>query len=98
MTQPIHPMLERVARALCKANGADPDADAAGLPRDNPYHSPEWRYYIPDARAAVHALMEPDERQIDAIGEAASQHVYGYGGSTDIYLAGLRPLVEGEGE
>ena len=43
MTQPIHPVLERVARALCKLNVGDE-------------HS--WNLWVDDARAAIQALRE----------------------------------------
>lgn len=82
MTQPIHPMLFAMAERM---------AVQANVPADI-----GWRMYVGLARAAIQALMEPDEGKINAIGEAASRHVYGLSGSTEIYLAGLRPLVEGE--
>lgn len=51
MTQPIHPMLERVARAIAGHVDGDPD---------------EWAWHVGDARAAIQALLEPDEGMLEA--------------------------------
>lgn len=53
----ITPELEAMARAICAAAGRDPD-----LCRDAPI--PEWRSYVPHARAALLSLMEPSEAML----------------------------------
>ena len=42
-------MVERVARALCREGGFDPDEM---MPNDGP----RWRYYVPAAQAALRAV------------------------------------------
>lgn len=65
-------MIERVARALCKSAGNDPDALEPG---NDPYHDNTsvidgrkrngdpahflWRQYVGNARAAIEAIREP---------------------------------------
>lgn len=57
MTNPQHEALvEAVARAICSANGADPDRDTTGADASDKNFSPEWLYYMPDAEAAIAAL------------------------------------------
>jgi len=58
-------MIEQVARAICKTHGAfDPDTLANGVAG--------WKYYVPEARAAIAAMREPtDEIKRDA---GQSQH------------------------
>jgi hypothetical protein len=64
-------MIERVARAICRANGRDPDrlepGDAPGidgqLPNGDPAHF-VWKHYMDEARAAIEALREPTDDMI----------------------------------
>lgn len=51
-------MIERVARAICTANGGDPDSDD--------HRQPTWRDYVPEARAAIEAMREPSRVMIKA--------------------------------
>jgi hypothetical protein len=100
MIQPIHPMLERVARAML----AD-DLDRPGVKRDfDSVWEDEAPAWIASARAAIQALLEPDEvrlaagRQVTCDEQASGGVVY----STDaeakaIYRAMLLPLI-GKGE
>lgn len=94
MTQPIHPMLERVARQMYEKS-----------PIASPIGGEQWPWdflvlnnwsivevYRDLARAAIQALMEPDEGMVEA-GIAADSEM-----SVAAYQAMLRPLVEGEGE
>lgn len=53
----VHPMLEKVARVLAKCGGENHDDIAFG--------SPAWHMFVDDARAAVRALMEPDEGMVE---------------------------------
>lgn len=46
-----NPLIERVARAICEANGADPDSDD--------YRQADWRDYQDEARAAIEAMHSP---------------------------------------
>jgi hypothetical protein len=50
--------LERIARAICKANNMDPDAQFG--------RSPRWNVYVVDARAAVEAMMTPSDAVLKA--------------------------------
>lgn len=52
------PGLERVARALCELDANPPDATMGGKPL--------WQDYLPEARAAIMALREPDRTMIGA--------------------------------
>lgn len=86
MTQPIHPMLERVATAL----------NDELMRRAN--HVLESGLSHALARAAVQALMEPDEGMVEVGGDALWE---GDGDGTrntvvNVFQAMLRPLVEGE--
>lgn len=65
------------------------------------------RLWLEKARAAVQALMEPDEGQMDEgydatrLADGTPQFAkagFCIGHSRTIYQAMLRPLVEGEGE
>lgn len=44
-------LVEKVARAMCVANHGDPDED---MPNDGP----RWKYWVPNARAAIAAVAE----------------------------------------
>jgi hypothetical protein len=44
-------LIERVARAICKVNGNDPDQ--LWNPQDP---KPSWMLYVEDANAAIHAM------------------------------------------
>lgn len=88
MTQPIHPMLERVARAIEKA-----DVDSVGW---------EPHIYLPMARAAIQALLEPDEGQhakgaemMRAFAMMNPAHQVGASASL-VYRAMLKPLLGDE--
>lgn len=65
-------MIERVARALCAADGKDPDADWRRSDDNGPIldvidDDPEnWRFYVKTARAAIEAmLLHAKENNID---------------------------------
>jgi hypothetical protein len=69
----ITPELEAVARAICKANGLDPDADCrydskSGVMLDIHLEQPEnWRDHVTMARAALLAIREPTEGMKDYV-------------------------------
>lgn len=61
-------MVERVARALCIADGKSPNEDRRMTPQGNGVfimadvhieHPEWWRVYVPGARAAILAMREP---------------------------------------
>lgn len=54
------PPLERIARALCIAEGHPPDIRFEGRPM--------WHSYLPAADAALAAIGEPSAAMIDAAG------------------------------
>lgn len=61
-------MIEKAARAMCEAQGIDPDHICIGvgqkMPLGNRY--PAFEYRIPDARAAIAALRQPTPEMIHA--------------------------------
>jgi hypothetical protein len=70
-------MIERVARALCKLHGLDPDEESpsvvvkqmAGYGAVGSFSGPpesHWRAYVPVATAAIEAMREPTEAMINA--------------------------------
>lgn len=69
--------LERVARALCKLDGHPAGATMDGKPL--------WQDYLPEARAALMALREPDATMIDAACHKAAEN--GKVGFADIHRA-----------
>jgi hypothetical protein len=56
-------LIERVSRALCLADGVDPDAEQV-YARD-----PAWKVYKKAARAAVEALREPGKNVIEGLAD-----------------------------
>lgn len=50
-------MIERVARALCVANGEDPDKPSGAF-------GVWWKSYRDEARAAIEAMREPTESMV----------------------------------
>ncbi|WP_260927425.1 hypothetical protein [Novosphingobium sp. 9] len=53
--KPVH---ERAARALCLLDSNPPDATMDGKPL--------WMDYLPEVRAVLQAIREPDEAMIEA--------------------------------
>lgn len=47
-------ILERAARALCRLDGHPEDVKMAGKPM--------WQDYLPEARAVLEAIREPDDK------------------------------------
>jgi hypothetical protein len=80
-------MIERVARAICRANGRDPDrlepGDAPGidgqLPNGDPAHF-VWKHYMDEARAAIEAMRSPTRDVLTAFVDA----------DVDTFVAGVR--------
>jgi hypothetical protein len=62
-------MIERVARALCRADNCDPDHESS-----DPIDAGLWTRYEPDARTAIEAMREPTE----AMWEAGATELYGH--------------------
>lgn len=106
MTQSIHPVLERVAKQIARANG-DEFANAftnksrwvakrgmsGGRYRD--VNEPYQHDYIDMARAAIQALLEPNASMLDAWASAVP-----YWGEEAIrkgHQAMLKPLLGDEG-
>ena len=71
--------IERVARAMCEADGFDPDTDIRQLKSGKILDftingSPErWRLYTNKARAAIKAMRIPSTEAINAGGQVCSQ-------------------------
>ena len=64
-------MIERVARALCTADGCSPDAilgivPAVGSVPFADIATPAWRSYVDKARAVIVAMREPTNDMLDA--------------------------------
>lgn len=80
--QGLSEMIERVARALCVADGLDPDADwrrsdqsmlAVAIPEGE---EQRWRTYASYARAAISALREPTKEMIRAAAQVEKPLLY----------------------
>ena len=54
-------MVERVARAICRANGEDPDEPGYGFLGGGAPTSYAWQGYASHARVAIQAMREPTE-------------------------------------
>lgn len=52
--------IQRAARAICVANGEDPDAP------DTPYDIRGWRLYKSDVTACIETLLDPSEEAVEA--------------------------------
>lgn len=52
-------MVERVARAIAKGRGLDPEADLSYGKK------PSWQYFTDDARAAIAAMRMPTDGMIE---------------------------------
>jgi len=70
-------MIERVARAMCRNRGLDPDEATSGEGRvfagggsEFIVHRRRWAEHSGDARAAIEAMREPTGEMLDA-GDAA---------------------------
>lgn len=91
MTQPIHPILERVAAVI----------NNELMKRSN--HILESGLSQSLARAAIQALLEPDEGMVEAVNETDFDVYWNYwqegipAGPRAIYQAMLKPLLGDEG-
>jgi len=67
-------MVEKVARAICRENVA------YNGPKDGRFADQrvdeEWQDHIPDARAALTALLEPSEGMVSASSDRAGHGFY----------------------
>jgi hypothetical protein len=62
-------MVERVARAICASDGGvDPSMET------DPDGAPAWTHYVDFARAAIEAMGEPTEEQLDAVRRIVQWH------------------------
>ena len=77
-----HGMLERCARALCDAQGVDPDGRTDGA-------EALWERYVPEARAVLTALREPSKEMV----EAAHTRLADEGDVSDIFTAMIDSLL-----
>ena len=59
-------MVEKVARAICRASGFEPD-------HTDHLDRVFWTLYTQEARAAIKAMMEPTEKMIEA-GDYQNKH------------------------
>lgn len=67
----MKPALERAARALCTQAGNPENTQFEGRPM--------WQSYLPEARAVLEAIREPDERMKEAGAEIVKFAVDGQG-------------------
>lgn len=64
-------LVERVAREMCIANGGWPDED---MPNDGP----RWKYWVPNARAAIAAVakwLASNDRRYDGCCKTAAKEL-----------------------
>ena len=79
-------MIERVARALCREAGDDPDeTDITGR------GGPLWRLWIDAARSAIEAMMEPTNAMLKA---GSAHHMYGPGDPLPDALDAWRAMID----
>ena len=60
----MNEMVERVARAICKANDYDPDANDNLL--SGPSGTRNWHLYVTHARAAIAVMREPTQEMVES--------------------------------
>lgn len=82
-------MVEKVARAICVAEGFDPDSNETS---ERPY----WTTWEMHARAAIAAMREPNERMMDVyrrafISEKRFDGAKVYGAMIDAALTSTEP-------
>lgn len=69
-------MLERIARALCIADGKQPDASEPYSIESQPFSGPNpdrnWQAYVDGARSVLEELQNPS----DAMAEAGAKSAY----------------------
>ena len=76
-------MVERVARAICKAKGQNPD-DPRWIRYPGPtYEGIAWHAHEDSARAAIAAMREPIEAMINS----AHDRIAGEGEIADVWCA-----------
>lgn len=64
-------MVEKVARAICAAQGVGPDEPLASFESDiGRREQPAWQLYRYEARAAIEAMKYPTPEMLKASGEA----------------------------
>ena len=64
-------MIEKMARAMCEANGFDPDGPTQDIyVEGDPHAGKPWAGYRRAARAALSALQEPTDAMVEAGGKA----------------------------
>lgn len=72
-------MLERLARALCIADGKQPDASEPYSTEGQPFAGPEpgrnWKRYVGAASAILRELQNPSEAMNEAGAKAAYDRV-----------------------
>lgn len=61
-------MLEKMCRAMCVECGLDPDREfkSSNYGPETAPHEFAWQEYLPEARAALMAIREPDDEMLDA--------------------------------
>lgn len=83
-------MIEKIARAICEADGINPEW-AGSVDPDCTYYA--WENYIPHAKAALYALKEPTEGMKMVIRNENCV----YGNESD-FMSALVDAIEGEGK
>ncbi|MBV8896115.1 MAG: hypothetical protein JO051_06375 [Acidobacteriaceae bacterium] len=90
-------MVERVARAICKAQGEIPHFSWAFIPEKQ--DQPDWRKYEPIAKSAIEALAEPNNEMVQASFDAvelrvnAAVHMNNMQARREIYRAMIRAAL-----
>ncbi|MES3042652.1 hypothetical protein [Sphingomonas faeni] len=80
-------MIEKMARAICIAAGAKPDDSKSGM---DPW-SKVWTSYIPHARAALTAMLEPSEAMVDVGNQCLND-----GSSSSVFDAMIQAALDEE--
>lgn len=86
--QPNESMVERVARAICKADGHDPGVVCDINVLGDPDAGAAWAGYRKHARAAIEAMKEPTEYMVDAGASGSGED------SSGVAIGAWRAMVE----
>ncbi|WP_348538657.1 hypothetical protein, partial [Sphingobium jiangsuense] len=81
----MKPTLERAARAICRFEGHPENIQFEGRAM--------WQSYLPQARAVLQAIEEPDMAMVSAAVDKAKQ--IGAGDFVGIYRAMIGAVIEG---
>lgn len=88
-------MIERVARALCKADGKNPDAPCKIATCGGDVEMLEWQYHYPFAsKRVIEEMLEPTEEMVEAGSNGRKPGNSKWGNTTKTWSAMIRAALE----